>query len=420
MKHPLTLTTFALALLLASCGGTEGASSSTLPSTQPEVTSSHSSQSSEDSSEISSPSIEETTSESSLTSESSSLESSSAEVSSSSEESSVSSEESSVSSEESSSIREESSSVEEIYGIRLATSGSGFSVHFLDEALDLNDVEPETEVSFTLSALADYYVLSGVKATIDRGPLPLTETDGVYSFVMPYYDVTITVTGTRLYAVETVSGHATVSFLNEVKPYYASGEKIRFTAVPEEGYVLDEVRYSFSGYDGKLTPDSEGVYEFAMPSSQATITCVTSAVIDSASDPWAGKKVTYSGLVRNDTDYKSTFTISFKGNGTFDFQVDTQEYYDDWGEWYEAPIPPTKREWTNNAGWVTDSNVTYAYLPEQNCFSSEVNCHQQNKDTLTFSVSETLVDGVPASITLLKDIGSDAYLRSKNKVLTLQ
>ena len=198
MKHPLALTTFALALLLASCGGSDGASSSALPSTQPEVTSSHSSQSSEDSSEISSPSIEETTSESSLTSESSSLESSSAEVSSSSEESSVSSEESSVSSEESSSIREESSSVEEIYGIRLATSGSGFSVHFLDEALDLNDVEPETEISFTLSALADYYVLSGVKATIDRGPLTLTETDGVYSFVMPYYDVTITVTGTRL------------------------------------------------------------------------------------------------------------------------------------------------------------------------------------------------------------------------------
>ena len=413
MKHPLTLTTFALALLLASCGGTEGASSSTLPSTQPDVTSSHPSQSSEDSSEISSPSIEETTSESSLTSESSSLESSSDETYSSSEESSVSSEESSVSSEE-------SSSVEEIYGIRLATSGSGFSVHFLDEALDLNDVEPETEISFTLSALADYYVLSGVKATIDRGPLPLTETDGVYSFVMPYYDVTITVTGTRLYAVETVSGHATVSFLNDVKPYYASGEKIRFTAVPEEGYVLDEVRYSFSGYDGKLTADSEGVYEFAMPSSQATITCVTSAVIDSSSDPWAGKSATYTGLVRNDTDYKSTFTISFKGNGTFDFQVDTQEYYDDWGEWYEAPIPPTKREWTNNAGWVTDSNVTYAYLPEQNCFSSEVNCHQQNKDTLTFSVSETLVDGVPASITLLKDIGSDAYLRSKNKVLTLK
>ena len=335
-------------------------------------------------------------------------------------ESSVSSEESSVSSEESSSISEESSSVEEIYGIRLVTSGSGFSVHFLDEALDLNDVEPETEISFTLSALADYYVLSGVKATIDRGPLTLTETDGVYSFVMPYYDVTITVTGTRLYAVETVSGHATVSFLNEVKPYYASGEKIRFTAVPEEGYVLDEVRYSFSGYDGKLTADSEGIYEFAMPSSQATITCVTSAVIDSASDPWAGKSATYTGLVRNDTDYKSTFTISFKGNGTFDFRVDTQEYYDDYGEWYEAPIPPTKREWTNNAGWVTDSNVTYAYLPEQNCFSSEVNCHQQNKDTLTFSVSETLVDGVPASITLVKDIGSDAYLRSKNKVLTLQ
>ena len=413
MKHPLTLTTFALALLLASCGGSDGASSSALPSTQPEESSSLSSQSSEDSIETSSPLIEETTSESSLTSESSSLESSSGEPSSSSEESSVSS-------EESSSIREESSSVEEIYGIRLATSGSGFSVHFLDEALDLNDVEPETEISFTLSALADYYVLSGVKATIDRGPLTLTETDGVYSFVMPYYDVTITVTGTRLYAVETVSGHATVSFLNEVKPYYASGEKIRFTAVPEEGYVLDEVRYSFSGYDGKLTADSEGVYEFAMPSSQATITCVTSAVIDSASDPWAGKKATYTGLVRNDTDYKSTFTISFKGNGTFDFRVDTQEYYDDWGEGYEAPIPPTKREWTNNAGWVTDSNVTYAYLPEQNCFSSEVNCHQQNKDTLTFSVSETLVDGVPASITLLKDIGSDAYLRSKNKVLTLQ
>lgn len=275
-------------------------------------------------------------------------------------------------------------------------------------------------MSFTLSPLADYYVLSGVKATIDRGPLTLTETDGVFSFVMPYYDVTITVTGTRLYAVETVSGHATVSFLNEVKPYYASGEKIRFTAVPEEGYVLDEVRYSFSGYDGKLTADSEGIYEFAMPSSQATITCVTSAVIDSSSDPWAGKSATYTGLVRNDTDYKSTFTISFKGNGTFDFQVDTQEYYDDWGEGYEAPIPPTKREWTNNAGWVTDSNVTYAYLPEQNCFSSEVNCHQQNKDTLTFSVSETLVDGVPASITLLKDIGSDAYLRCKNKVLTLK
>ena len=414
MKHPLTLTTFALALLLASCGGTEGASSSTLPSNQSEESSSFSSQSSEDSSDLSSASNEGTTSESSSASESSSLESSSAEVSSSSEESSVSSEESSVSSEE-------SSSVEEIYGIRLATSGSGFSVHFLDEALDLNDVEPETEISFTLSALADYYVLSGVKATIDRGPLTLTETDGVYSFVMPYYDVTITVTGTRLYAVETVSGHATVSFLNEVKPYYASGEKIRFTAVPEEGYVLDEVRYSFSGYDGKLTADSEGVYEFGMPSSQATITCVTSAVIDSSSDPWAGKKATYTGLVRNDSDYKSTFTISFKGNGTFDFQVDTQEYYDDWGdEWYEAPIPPTKREWTDNAGWVTDSNVTYAYLPEQNCFSSEVNCHQQNKDTLTFSVSETLVDGVPASITLLKDIGSDAYLRSKNKVLTLQ
>ena len=417
MKHPLTLTTFALALLLASCGGSEGASSSTLPSTQPEESSSLSSQSSEDSSETSSPSLEETTSESSLTSETSSLESSSDETSSSSEESSVSSEESS-SIEESSS--EESSSVEEVYGIRLVTSGSGFSVHFLDDALDLNDVEPETEISFTLSPLADYYVLSGVKATIDRGPLTLTETEGVYSFVMPYYDVTITVTGTRLYGVETVAEHATVTFLNEIKPYYASGERIRFTAVPEEGYVLDEVRYSFSGYDGKLTADSEGIYEFGMPSSQATITCVTSAVIDSSSDPWAGKSATYTGLVRNDTDYKSTFTISFKGNGTFDFRVDTQEYYDDWGEWYEAPIPPTKREWTNNAGWVTDSNVTYAYLPEQNCFSAEVNCHQQNKDTLTFSVSETLVDGVPASITLLKDIGSDAYVRCKNKVLTLQ
>lgn len=327
-------------------------------------------------------------------------------------------EESSSSNEDSSS--EESSSVEEVYGIKLATSGSGFSVRFLDNALDLNDVEPETEISFTLTPLAEYYVLSGVRASIDRGPLTLTETDGVYSFLMPYYDVTITVTGNRLYAVETVPNHATVSFLNEVKPYYASGEKIRFTATPEEGYVLDEVRYAFDGYEGKLNAGSEGIYEFSMPSSTATITCRTSEVIEATSDPWAGKKATYSGQVRNDADYKSTFTISFKGNGTFDFRVDIQEYYDDWGEWYEAPIPPTKREWTDTLGWVTDSSVTYAYLAGENCFTCEVNCHQQNRDTLKFSVSESLTDGVPSSITLLKDIGSDAYLRSKNKVLTLQ
>ncbi|MGN1261735.1 MAG: hypothetical protein ACI4UT_01535 [Candidatus Enteromonas sp.] len=414
MKHPLTLTTCALALLLASCGGGEPSSTdSKVPPTPSAESSMTVPESSSPDEETSSP-VEQ---ESSDSSESTPDPEPSVETTSESSSESTP-EESSSSSEDSSS--EESSSVEEVYGVKLVTSGSGFSVHFLDDTLDLNVVEPETEVSFTLMPLAEYYVLSGVRASIDRGPLTLTETDGVYSFLMPYYDVTITVTGNRLYAVETVPNHATVSFLNEVKPYYASGEKIRFTATPEEGYVLDEVRYAFDGYEGKLSAGSDGIYEFSMPSSTATITCRTSEVIDATSDPWAGKPATYSGQVRNDADYKSTFTISFKGNGTFDFRVDIQEYYDDWGDYWEAPIPPIKREWTSTNGWVTDSSVTYAYLADENCFTCEVNCHQTKKDTLTFSVSESLTDGAPSSITLLKDIGSDAYLRCKGKVLTLR
>lgn len=163
MKHPLTLTTCALALLLASCGGGEPSSTD---SKVPPAPSSESSMTvpepSSPEKETSSPVDEESpdSSESTPDSEPS--------VETTSESSSESTpEESSSSNEDSSS--EESSSVEEVYGIKLATSGSGFSVRFLDNALDLNDVEPETEISFTLTPLAEYYVLSGVRASIEIG-----------------------------------------------------------------------------------------------------------------------------------------------------------------------------------------------------------------------------------------------------------
>ncbi len=331
-------------LVLVGCSGSGGASSSSASSSESKA--SETSSSSVIQSESSSSSQQETSSssETSSYSSSSSQESSSTESSSSSESISYQSSESS-SSEESSS--EESSSLEEV-AHSITTKTSGYSVVFSKGATSYKAGE---EVSFTLSSLGAYYSLKSVYY-VEKGTnyprVSLEPNDeGVYSFLMPGFDITLNVESDRLYSVSFSGNHFTYK-IEEEQAYYKSGKTINFSIAIEEGYMLSgsisgtylSVSSEDSGTKSVGIKDgaSEGSYYFYMPEGNVTISVPTEAKpVVSEDDPFT-KAVTYVGTysytpTTDYTTYTSTITISFSGDGMLTWGVTYYYETDDWGDW---------------------------------------------------------------------------------------
>ncbi|MBQ2824405.1 MAG: hypothetical protein IJF18_07490 [Oscillospiraceae bacterium] len=146
--------------------------------------------------------------------------------------------------------------------------------------------------------------------------------NGNYSFTMPAADVIITAEIKAVnYTIETVkAGNGTVTADKETANYQ---DTVTFTAVPDEGYEITEVKYSYLVYDAAedtvitLTPDEEGNYSFEMPAYNVVITVTFKAIEYSvkASEGYEGGMVT-----RDKTKAIIGETV------TFTAKPDTSEY----------------------------------------------------------------------------------------------
>lgn len=413
MKHS-TLLLLSTSLLLAGCGTPPSSFSSSETSPLP-------SESEIASSEVSSP-VEETSLPYSQVSEVPSVSDPL------SEESTIPSIEDTSFVSETIESEESIESSEEVHFV-VSKKTSGFSLQYADSSFDPNYVLPEQTVSFRLTALEEYYELSGVYYTIESGArFTIQETDGLYSFVMPYMNVTISVESVRNYALNVEAEHATVTFENEVQAYYRSGTRIRFQVAADEGYSLRKVEYTYSSSSFALTEGEDGYYFFSMPSETATLVVTVSQIIDSSSDPWSGKDVTY-GAEKIDSSYSNKYAWSFhfRGDGTFDFRCDVY-YYDDgyYDEWaYEPSLGGPNivyYEWIFSNNRADDKNVTYTYSPDSGYYAATISTgYAGGTATAYFSVSSTLSEkGVPSTITLVNSYSTHEFFPTAGTVFTLR
>ena len=262
---------------------------------------------------------------------------------SSSSEHSSSSESHSLSPEQSS---QESSESEDVLHA-ITTKCSGYSVRFISSG---TSYKAGDEVSFSLTSLGDYYSLKSVYYVEKGNNYPRTTIDsndeGIYSFLMPDFDITLNVESERLYSITFSGSHFTYE-IEEEQTYYKSGKKINFSLAIDEGYMLSGslsgTYLSISSTDSGAkslgiheNDDGDGYY-FIMPEGDATINVpVEAKPVVTEDDPFT-KAVTYAGTYHytptNDssTTYYSTITISFSGDGMLTWGVTYYYETDDWG-----------------------------------------------------------------------------------------
>ena len=201
-----------------------------------------------------------------------------------------------------------------------------------------------------MTSLGDYYSLKSVYYVEKGNNYPRTTIDsndeGIYSFLMPDFDITLNVESERLYSITFSGSHFTYE-IEEEQTYYKSGKKINFSLTIDEGYMLSGslsgTYLSISSTDSGAkslgiheNDDGDGYY-FIMPEGDATINVpVEPKPVVTEDDPFT-KAVTYAGTYHytptNDssTTYYSTITISFSGDGMLTWGVTYYYETDDWG-----------------------------------------------------------------------------------------
>lgn len=153
----------------------------------------------------------------------------------------------------------------------------------VDEAIENGSVEaPATAfygdpVTLTVTPAAGYevatlqatYIVGGTQNAIT----PTDQGNGLYTFEMPAYDVTIKATFTKkLYNITISNGIEHGSISAPTTAYY--GDQVNVTVTPDTGYELDKITYRYLNSDGTssdafFTADGES---FIMPASDIIVT----------------------------------------------------------------------------------------------------------------------------------------------------
>ena len=152
----------------------------------------------------------------------------------------------------------------------VTSSGEGASIVLADGK---TEYEEGDTVSFTVNVNAEYRLLS-----VKVGGETLTATEGVYSFVMPAADVTVTLETQAAYTVSSSGEGASVIFENGTE--YAAGETVTFTVdIPAYCRLISVTA------DGQtLTADAEGKYSFVMPAADCEVVVSSEAVYTDPSE----------------------------------------------------------------------------------------------------------------------------------------
>lgn len=152
----------------------------------------------------------------------------------------------------------------------VTSSGEGASIVLADGK---TEYEEGDTVSFTVNVNAEYRLLS-----VKVGGETLTATEGVYSFVMPAADVTVTLETQAAYTVSSSGEGASVTFENGTE--YAAGETVTFTVdIPAYCRLISVTA------DGQtLTADAEGKYSFVMPAADCEVVVSSEAVYTDPSE----------------------------------------------------------------------------------------------------------------------------------------
>lgn len=361
----------------------------------------------------------------------------------SSEEPESSSQEEPSSSEETSS-REESSleeSSEEAIAHAITVSGSGYSVEFLTSktAYCLGD-----KVEFTLRAVGSNYSLKGVYYTEKGTNYPRTsvsEIDGVYSFLMPNFDITLTLDSERLYSISFEGSHYSYT-LSQEGPYFAANTKLSLTLEIEEGYMLTgkptgtylQVSSESSGTSSfGITEESPLHYSFFVPSGNATISVPVEKKPDVSEDDPFTVEATYVGkFYYTDsyyTDYTSTLTVTFTGDGMLDWSLYysyvSSDYGGDYGDYAAFPSigGAVKLESSGPTEVFSYSRKKYSIDKESSTLSflSPGRLQSQGDKSWSLKISSAKdSSGLPSSLTFVETISSDVpqCMKSAGTVLT--
>ena len=355
----------------------------------------------------------------------------------SSESAEASSDEGSLSSEESSL---EASSSEEALTHSITVSGSGYRVEFLSPKTGYALGE---KVEFTLSALGSEYSLKGVYYSEKGTVYPrtsVTETDGVYSFLMPDFDITLTLDSERLYSVSFEGSHFTYT-LSQEGPYYAANTKLSLVLEIEEGYLLTgkpsgtylPVSGESSGQASfGITEESPLHYFFYVPSGNATISVPVEKKPEIDQDDPFTVPSTYVGeFYYTDsyyTDYTSTLTITFTGDGMLDWSLYYSYVSSEYGGWDDYAAKPSigvavKLESSGPSEVFSYQHKKYSIDKESNTLSflSPGRLESRGDQSWSLKISSAKdSSGLPSSLTFVETISTDVpqCLKSAGTVLS--
>jgi len=139
------------------------------------------------------------------------------------------------------------------YNVRVSASSA---VHY---TLSSNYAEAGEAIRLTIDSIDEPYSLTAVKLNGEE----LTASDGVYSFTMPAYDVTIQIELSEVYNIR-VTAPAGLNYALS-KETALPGEEVTLTVTPGD-FIVEEVTLNGTALEG-----SNNVYSFTMPAKTASI-----------------------------------------------------------------------------------------------------------------------------------------------------
>ncbi len=300
------------------------------------------------------------------------------------------------------------------------------------------------EVSFTLTSLGEYYSLKSVYYAEKGSSYPRVEISkddaGLYSFLMPDFDITLNVESERLYSISFSGSHFSAQ-IEEEQSYYKSGKTISFVLTLDEGYMLSDepsgTYLSISSTDSGTkslgiheNEDGEG-YRFIMPEGNVTITVpVEEKPVIKDDDPFTTPVTyvgTYSYTASDWTTYYSTITIAFSGDGMLTWGVTYYYEADDYYDWKDFnPLNGNARLDSSSVTVLVNTvSKKYTYDAENSLvkFSAPGRIEREGDKDWTLKVSSSKTsDGLPEALTFNEVIDSSVPqgLKSAGAVLYIK
>jgi hypothetical protein len=234
----------------------------------------------------------------------------------------------------------------------------------------------------------------------------LSGKDGVYSFVMPDYDISLRVDVKKMYSVSETLSHTAITYSPAKKDSYKEGENVSFSLAPDTDYELGEVSVAYRE-NGETKPVSftlvSGVYSFAMPDYDTVVSCTSTKIAPVSQDPWKTEaKYESEPTDTSNSDVHIQISVDFLGDGTLTYLLGYFYFDEDIGDW----DPFTTKEEVK-----TPISYTYDSSTELVTFSKDNSDH-------TIKVLTKGADGVPATIAFQENLGNSEYYAVKNAVMT--